>query len=398
MGFISIEKAIGEIAHGNMIIVVDDEDRENEGDLIIVAEKATPEAVNFMAKYGRGLICVPLMGERLDYLHLPPMVSDNTEKMKTAFSVSVDAKECTTGISAYERWFTIKKLIERDTMPDDLVRPGHIFPLRYEKGGVLKRAGHTESAIDLAVFAGLYPAGVICEIMNEDGTMARVPELEIFARTHGLKMITIADLITYRMQKEKLIKRVAQAELPTHYGNFKTIAYESLVDNQCHLALIKGDVAGKKNVAVRVHSECLTGDALSSLRCDCGAQLHKAMEYIAEKGIGVLLYMRQEGRGIGLLQKLKAYELQDKGKDTVEANEELGFAPDLRDYGVGAQILVDLGLSSIHLLTNNPRKIAGLSGYGLVVTKRIPIEIEPLPTNAFYLKTKKDKLGHIINI
>ncbi|MBN1696672.1 MAG: bifunctional 3,4-dihydroxy-2-butanone-4-phosphate synthase/GTP cyclohydrolase II [Spirochaetales bacterium] len=398
MAFIAIEKAIEEITRGKMIIVVDDGDRENEGDLIIAAEKATPESINFMAKYGRGLICVPLQGERLDILRLPPMVSDNREKMKTAFTVSVDAKECTTGISAHERWLTIKKLIDPATTPDDLLRPGHVFPLRYENGGVLKRAGHTESAIDLAVLAGLYPAGIICEIMNEDGTMARTPELEVFASTHNLSIITIADLITYRMKKEKLIERVAQAELPTRYGNFKTVAYKSAVDNQCHLALVKGDVAGKRNVAVRVHSECLTGDALGSLRCDCGAQLQRAMEYIAEKGRGVILYMRQEGRGIGLMHKLKAYELQDGGKDTVEANVELGFPPDLRDYGVGAQILVDLGLTTIHLLTNNPCKIAGLSGYGLTVTRRIPIEIEPLPTNAFYLKTKKDKLGHIINI
>lgn len=397
MRFISIDQAIKDLGKGNMIIVVDDEDRENEGDLIIAAEKATSETINFMAKYGRGLICVPLTGDRLDKLHLPPMVSENTEKMKTAFSVSVDAKECTTGISAYERWLTIKKLIDPRALPEDFVKPGHIFPLRYQEGGVLKRAGHTEAAIDLAVFAGCFPAGVVCEIMNDDGTMARVPQLIQFAKHHELHLVTIADLIKYRILKEKLIKQVAVTELPTYYGKFTAIAYESLIDGQCHVALVKGEVKGKKNVLVRVHSECLTGDALGSLRCDCGAQLHHSLAFIAEKGEGVLLYMRQEGRGIGLLHKLQAYELQDKGKDTVEANAALGFPPDLRDYGVGAQILVDLGLTSIQLLTNNPRKIAGLSGYGLKVTKRISIEMKPLPTNEFYLKTKKDKLGHLIN-
>lgn len=398
MCFIDIEKAIKDFKAGKMIIVIDDEDRENEGDLIISAEKATPDSINFMATYGRGLICMPLKGERLEELNLPPMVSENKDNMKTAFSISVDAKECKTGISAYERCLTIKKLIDSETKPDDLVRPGHIFPIRYNSGGVLKRAGHTEAAVDLARLGNLYPAGVICEIMNEDGTMARTPQLKGFAKKHGLNLITIADIIKYRIKKEKLVRQVAITDLPTKYGHFRAVAYESVIDKQCHIALIKGNIEKENDVLVRVHSECLTGDALASLRCDCGAQLHKAMECIEKKGTGVIIYMRQEGRGIGLLHKLKAYELQDKGKDTVEANEALGFAPDLRDYGIGAQILVDLGLSSIKLLTNNPRKIAGLSGYGLKISERIPLEIEPVETNAFYLKTKKNKLGHIINI
>ncbi|MBN1412627.1 MAG: bifunctional 3,4-dihydroxy-2-butanone-4-phosphate synthase/GTP cyclohydrolase II [Spirochaetales bacterium] len=398
MGFITIDEAIERIKHGEIIIVVDDEDRENEGDLIMAAEKASPENINFMAKHGRGLICVPMLGERLDELSIPPMVSEMSDHMKTAFTVSVDARTCRTGISAYERWQTVMTLVEHHTKADDLVKPGHIFPLRYKEGGVLKRAGHTEASVDLAKMAGLFPAGVICEIMNEDGTMARLPELKKFGEIHKLPLISIADLIKYRTQNEKLIKKAAVTKLPTQYGEFVIHAYESLLDGECHMALVRGEVRDKENVLVRVHSECLTGDALGSLRCDCGSQLHKAMEVIAANKEGVILYMRQEGRGIGLLHKLKAYELQDKGKDTVEANEALGFGADLRDYGIGAQILVDLGLSSIHLLTNNPRKIAGLSGYGLKVTKRIPIEVEPVSTNSFYLKTKKDKLGHIINI
>ncbi len=391
MQFNTIEEALVELQSARMIIVVDDEDRENEGDLVMAADKVDPEAINFMAKYGRGLICVPMTGDRLDELNIPPMVSDNTERLGTAFSVSVDAKTTKTGISAYERCETIRALINPKTRPEDLVRPGHIFPLRAREGGVLKRAGHTEAAVDLARLAGLYPAGVICEIMNEDGTMARLPQLMEFAGTHGLKIISIADLINYRMAREKLVHCVAKTVLPTTFGEFQAYAYESLVDGECHVALVRGEVRGKKDVLVRVHSECLTGDALGSLRCDCGPQLHTAMQAITKEGTGVLLYMRQEGRGIGLLNKLRAYELQDQGKDTVEANIILGFPPDLRNYGIGAQILVDLGLTSIRLLT-------GLSGYGLTVTERVPLEIPPVATNTKYLATKQKKLGHFLHI
>jgi 3,4-dihydroxy 2-butanone 4-phosphate synthase/GTP cyclohydrolase II len=396
--FISIEQAIEYFKQGRLIIIVDDEQRENEGDLICAAEKVTPEIINFMATYGKGLICVPMQGERLDRLELPPMVSANTDPHKTAFSVSVDARSCKTGISAFERCRTIKALIDPATKADDLVRPGHIFPLRAHRGGVLRRAGHTEASLDLAALAGVYPAGVICEIMAEDGTMARLPELREFAARHNLEIASIADLIKYRMRTQHLIRKAAEVNLPTKYGEFKAFVYESELDSQHHIALVKGEVKGKKDVLVRVHSECLTGDVFGSLRCDCGEQFAEAARLIQEQGCGVLLYMRQEGRGIGFVNKMRAYELQEQGHDTVEANRQLGFAPDLRDYGIGAQILVDLGLSSIHLLTNNPRKVAGLSGYGLQITKRVPLEIKPSAQNIFYLRTKRDKMGHILSI
>ncbi len=397
MKFNTIEEAIEDIKQGKLLVVVDDEDRENEGDLVMAASMVTPEAVNFMAIHGRGLICLPMIGQRLDELDLPSMVNNNTDPHHTAFTVSVDAVGTTTGISAHERALTIQKMLDPATRPEDLRRPGHIFPLRAKEGGVLRRTGHTEAAVDLAAMAGLYPAGVICEIMKDDGTMARVPELMKFVQKHDLKIITIADLIEYRRRTEKLVDRVETIKLPTRYGEFVAVAYESRLDKECHLALVKGDVTTGEPVLVRVHSECLTGDVFGSARCDCGDQLATAMARIEQEGRGVLLYMRQEGRGIGLVNKIKAYKLQDEGKDTVEANLLLGFPADLRDYGIGAQILADLGTKQIRLMTNNPRKIAGLEGYGLEVTERVSIEIQPGINNEYYLSTKKEKLGHILN-
>jgi 3,4-dihydroxy 2-butanone 4-phosphate synthase/GTP cyclohydrolase II len=398
-GFAAIEAAIADIQRGRMILVVDDEDRENEGDLVMAADRATPEAVNFMAKHGRGLICVPMTGDRLDELRIEMMVADNTAPMGTAFTVTVDAKRgVSTGTSAYDRALTVRALVDPTTRPEDLARPGHILPLRSMPGGVLRRAGHTEAAVDLARLAGCYPAGVICEVMDEDGQMARLPELLSLADQHRLATITIKDLIRYRIQKDKLVRRAATTVLPTIHGSFNAIAYETTVDDRVVLALVMGEPGGDDPVLVRMHSECLTGDVFRSQRCDCGDQLGKALTIIAAAGRGVLVYLRQEGRGIGLLNKLRAYELQDEGKDTVEANEALGFKADLRDYGIGAQILVDLGIRSMRLLTNNPKKIVGLEGYGLHVVERIPVEVPASDANRFYLRTKQDKLGHLFSI
>ncbi|MGH2786546.1 MAG: bifunctional 3,4-dihydroxy-2-butanone-4-phosphate synthase/GTP cyclohydrolase II [Actinomycetota bacterium] len=397
MPFAPVEKAVEEIRAGRMVIVVDDEGRENEGDLILAAEKATPEHITFMVRHCSGIICVPLESERLEELHLPLMAPENSESMGTAFTISVDARHgTTTGISAADRATTIEALIDSQTNASDLARPGHIFPLRYMPGGVLRRAGHTEAAIDLARLAGLYPAGVLCEVVNEDGTMARLPDLEVFAKEHDLDIISIADLISYRRRWEKLVHRLTEARIPTESGAFRAIGYESF-DGRTHVALVAGEPAGKKDVLVRVHSECFTGDVLGSIRCDCGLQLRKAIRTIAETGEGVIVYIRgHEGRGIGLRHKLEAYALQDGGLDTVEANVELGFAPDARDYGVGAQILVDLGITTMRLLTNNPTKRAGLEGYGLEIVDRVPLESAPNPENLHYLKAKKEKLGHLL--
>ena len=394
--FNTIPEILDEIRKGRMVIVVDDEDRENEGDLVIAAQFATPEAVNFMCSHGRGLICVPMESTRLEVLELKPMVLESQTPFGTAWMVSVDAREgITTGISAHDRAATIRKLIDPNTKTSDLIRPGHIFPLRARNGGVLVRAGHTEATIDLMRLAGLSLAGVICEIMNPDGSMARVPDLVEFSKKHGLKICSIADLIKYRLSKEKMVRRVAETALPTPSGEFKLYLYESSIDGQAHMALVLGDIR-QPPVLVRVHSQCLTGDVFGSWRCDCGPQLQSALKLIKENGRGVILYLRQEGRGIGLVNKIKAYSLQDEGLDTVEANEKLGFKPDLRDYGIGAQILASLGLKKMKLLTNNPRKIVGLDGYGLQVVERVSIEMEPNENNLKYLQTKRDKLGHLL--
>lgn len=396
--FASVEEALEEIRAGRMVIVVDDEERENEGDLVVAAEKVTPEVINFMTRHGRGIVCVPMTGERLDELQLPLMPGASEQSMRTAFTVSVDVVGVRTGTSAHERAATARALADPSRRAQDFIRPGHIFPLRAKPGGVLQRAGHTEAAVDLARLAGLFPAGVICEIMNEDGTMARLPQLQAFAARHGLKIVTIADLIRYRLRHERLVRRVAEARLPTRYGLFRVVGYESLVDGSGHLALVKGEVAGQSGVLVRVHSECLTGDVLGSLRCDCGEQLSAALRAIDREGRGVLVYLRQEGRGIGLLNKLMAYQLQDAGKDTVEANLALGFPPDMREFGTSAQILMELGVDSVRLMTNNPKKMADLEAYGIAIVERIPLETQPHPENVHYLRTKQQKLGHLLHL
>jgi 3,4-dihydroxy 2-butanone 4-phosphate synthase/GTP cyclohydrolase II len=399
MGICSVEEAIEELRQGRMIVLVDDEDRENEGDLTMAAEKATPEAINFMAKYGRGLICLSLDPGIVERLNLPLMVQENRSRFGTAFTVSVEAKQgVTTGISAADRAHTVLTAVADDASPDDLVQPGHVFPLRARRGGVLFRAGQTEGSVDLARLAGLKPAGIICEIMNDDGTMARRPDLDRFSEQHGLKIATVADIIAYRMRNESFVHKEAETILPTSFGEFKAVAFTNELDNSEHLALIKGEIEPDRDILVRVHSECLTGDVFGSLRCDCGDQLKTALQVIEKEGLGVVIYLRQEGRGIGFANKLKAYALQDSGLDTVEANMELGFEPDLRDYGVGAQILVALGVRNMRIMTNNPKKIIGLEGYGLTVTGRVPIEIQPRAENERYLLTKCEKLGHLMRL
>jgi len=396
----TVEEALQAVRAGKLIIIVDDEDRENEGDLMVAAEKATPDVINFMSKHGRGLICLPLTRKRLDELQLPLMVQDNTARFQTAFTVSIDAKDgVTTGISAHDRARTVLAAVDPKTKPSDLARPGHIFPLQAKEGGVLARAGQTEAAVDLAGLAGLTPAGVICEIMNEDGTMARLPELERIGAEHGLPILTIADLINYRMKHECLVKKIEEAELPTQFGDFRIVVYEDIITRENHVALVKGEIRADEPTLVRAHSQCMTGDTFGSSRCDCGDQLHTAMETIEKEGRGVILYiLNHEGRGIGLTNKIKAYAIQDHGLDTVEANRQLGFKPDQRDYGIGAQILVSLGVKKLRLLTNNPRKFIGLTGYGLEIVERVAIEIPPNTVNREYLKTKKEKMGHILEM
>jgi 3,4-dihydroxy 2-butanone 4-phosphate synthase/GTP cyclohydrolase II len=398
--FSTIPEAIEDIRRGRLVVVVDDADRENEGDLIMAAEKVTPEAIAFIVRHTSGVICMPVVGDRLDELEIPLMVAANTDHRRTAFTVSVDARRgVTTGISAADRAATIRTIIDPKTTSEDLSRPGHIFPLRYREGGVLKRAGHTEAAVDLARLAGLYPAGVLCETVNDDGTMSRLPDLTRFAAKHGLKIVSIADLIEFRRQREVLVSKVAEASIPTPFGEFRSYAYESVVDGRTHIALVLGDIGDGDGVLTRVHSECLTGDVFGSLRCDCGAQLDRAMTLIGEEGRGVVLYIRgHEGRAIGITHKLRAYELQDRGRDTVEANLELGFPADQRDYGIGAQILADLGVKTMRLLTNNPDKRAGLQGYGLSIAERIPLQIAPTPQNIRYLRAKQDKMGHLLDM